>query len=97
MARYSSSRSSTKRVPKKPSLLSDVLDADDWGIIARYVELLRPCKEATMLLQGHVGTATVRGIAVKGAIWQVLPVFESLMLAFKNARERHKPAETLAS
>jgi hypothetical protein len=97
MARYSSSRSSTKRVPKKPSLLSDVLDADDWGIIARYVELLRPCKEAAMLLQGHVGTATVRGTAVKGAIWQVLPVFESLMLAFKNARERHKPAETLAS
>jgi hypothetical protein len=68
IARYSSSRLSTKRVPKKPSLLSDVLDADDWGIVARYVELLRPCKEATMLLQGHVGTATIRGTAVKGAI-----------------------------
>jgi hypothetical protein len=68
MARYSSSRLSTKRVPKKPSLLSDVLDADDWSIIARYVELLRPYKEATMLLQGHVSTATVRGTAIKGAI-----------------------------
>jgi hypothetical protein len=50
-----------------------------------------------MLLQGYVGTATVRSTAVKGAIWQVLLVFELLMLAFENARERHKPAETLAS
>jgi hypothetical protein len=50
MARYSSSRLSIKRVLKKPSLLSDVLNADDWGIIARYIELLRPYKEATMLL-----------------------------------------------
>jgi hypothetical protein len=50
-----------------------------------------------MLLQGHVNTTAKNETAVKGAIWQVLPVFESLMSAFEDARQRHKPTETLAS
>jgi hypothetical protein len=50
MARYNSSRSQAKRPPKKPSLLADVLNADDWAIITEYVAILKPCKEATILL-----------------------------------------------
>jgi hypothetical protein len=86
VARYEASRSQAKRPPKKPSLLDDVLDADDWSIIAQYVKLLAPCKVATMLLQGHVNTTARSERPVKGAIWQVLPVFESLLSAFEEAR-----------
>jgi hypothetical protein len=97
VARFASSRSQAKRSPKKPSLLSDVLDVDDWSIVTQYVALLQPCKQATMLLQGHINTTARDEKAVKGAIWQVLPVFESLMSAFEDARQRHLPIETLES
>jgi hypothetical protein len=50
-----------------------------------------------MLLQGHVNTTARNEKAVKGAIWQVLPIFESLMTAFEDARERHLPVESLNS
>jgi hypothetical protein len=95
MARYNSSRSQAKRLPKKPSLLADVLNADDWAIIMEYVAILKLCKEATMLLQGHVSTTIANEKSVTGAIWQVLPIFDSLLTAFENARERHLPLESL--
>jgi hypothetical protein len=63
----------------------------------QYVELLKPLKDATVLLQGHVSTSGKGSKPVRGAIWQVLPVFESIMTAFENARERHLPEATLAS
>lgn len=50
LARYTGSRSFMKRPPKKPSLLTDVLNADDWHIITQYVAILRPLKQATMTL-----------------------------------------------
>lgn len=49
-ARYLSSCSQSRKPPKEPSLLKDVLDADDWSIIAEYVALLKPLKQATMTL-----------------------------------------------
>jgi hypothetical protein len=69
------------------------LTVDDWNVIAQYVELLKPCKTATMKLQGNVSTAAKHG-TVKGAIWQVLPVFEEMLSAFEEARDRHRPAES---
>ena len=33
---------------KSPSILSDQLTADDWNIIERYMNLLKPIKEATL-------------------------------------------------
>ena len=96
-ARHSSSRSQTRKPPKEPSLLADVLDADDWSVIAQYVALLRPLKEATMLLQGRVSTTAKGEQLVKGAIWQVLPIFEVIMNSFEEARQRYLPAETLES
>jgi hypothetical protein len=97
VARYEGSRSLQKRPPKEPSLLADLLTTDDWSIITQYVELLKPLKDATVLLQGHVSITGKGAKPVRGAIWQVLPIFESMMAAFENARERHLPAATLAS
>ncbi|GAB7322858.1 hypothetical protein MBLNU13_g05416t1 [Cladosporium sp. NU13] len=96
-ARYAGSHSLTKRPPKKPSLLDDVLSADDWHIITKYVALLQPLKQATMQLQGHINTTAARNKPVKGAIWQVLPIFENIMATFEEARQQHLPAETLRS
>jgi hypothetical protein len=95
LARYAGSRSLTKRPPKQPSLLANLLSADDWSIITQYVALLRPLKLATVLLQGHVNTSAPNEKAVKGAIWQVLPIFDSMMSAFELARERYLPQEML--
>jgi hypothetical protein len=50
IARFNSSRSQSRKPPKEPSLLADVLSANDWAVITEYIALLRPCKEATMLL-----------------------------------------------
>lgn len=50
-----------------------------------------------MLLQGHVNTTAKNEKAIKGAIWQVLPIFELLMTAFEAARERHLPIASLNS
>jgi hypothetical protein len=52
--------------------------------------ILKPCKQATMKLQGNVSNTG----AAKGAIWQVLPVFSELMKGFEKARQRHKPLES---
>jgi hypothetical protein len=54
-----------------------------------YMTILKPCKQATMKLQGNVSTHTTHG-----AIWQVLPVFSELLRGFEEARQRHLPAES---
>jgi hypothetical protein len=83
-------RASTQRdPPKQPSLLDDKLTPDDWEVIATYMTILKPCKQATMKLQGNVNTGLT-----KGAIWQVLPVFSELLKGFEEARQRHLPTES---
>jgi hypothetical protein len=49
-ASQSSARRGPAVEPKKPSIFNDQLTANDWGIIAQYVEVLRPCKLVTMHL-----------------------------------------------
>jgi hypothetical protein len=68
IARYQGSRSLKKRPPKKPSLLADLLDADDWSIITQYLEILKPLKDATILLQGYVSTTGNGAKPVHGGI-----------------------------
>ncbi|RYF41222.1 MAG: hAT transposon family protein, partial [Cytophagaceae bacterium] len=80
--------------PKAPSLQSDRLSNDDWHIIAEYVQLLKPLKQATMHLQGNVNTTAKLEQPVKGAIWQVLPAFEEILQGFERARELHQPSES---
>ncbi|KIV99070.1 uncharacterized protein PV09_09236 [Verruconis gallopava] len=36
------------------TIADDILDADDWAILAQYMKLLEPCWAATMDLQGYV-------------------------------------------
>lgn len=83
--------------PKEPSLLLDRLNNDDWQVIASYVKLLKPLKDAIMTLQGNVNTSSKHGRPVKGAIWQVLPIFEEMLRAFEDARERHQPSSQYTS
>lgn len=84
-------RPATESAPKAPSLINDRLNDDDWHVIARYVELLKPLKRATMNLQGNVNTTAKQEQPIKGAIWQVLPAFEEILQGLEHAREQHRP------
>jgi hypothetical protein len=79
--------------PKKPSLFNDRLSPEDWGIITQYVDVLRPCKTATMRLQGHVKGSITTGKDHASAIWMVLPIYDEIMSSFEIARKRHPTAE----
>lgn len=96
LSRFNTRRSQGRKPPKVPSLVHDRLTNDNWHVIARYVEVLRPCKQATMKLQGNVKTTAKRG-AVKGAIWQVLPVYNEMLSAFEDSRVVTQPAVNQAS
>jgi hypothetical protein len=45
-----SASQTTSQAPKKPSLLLDQLTNDDWHVIASYLKLMKPLKDATMKL-----------------------------------------------
>jgi hypothetical protein len=79
-----------KDPPKAPTIFEDRLTPDDWGIVVSYMTILKPFKQATMKLQGNVNASK----AAKGAIWQVLPVFDDLMKGLEDARQRYLLAES---
>ncbi len=49
-----SRRTLVKEQPKRPVILDDMLLIDDWSVISLYRALLKPLKDATMKLQGHI-------------------------------------------
>ena len=55
-----------------PPILKDRLNADNWNIIKIYHEILKPLKDATLLLQGHASGRC-------SAIWQVIPAYEKVL------------------
>jgi hypothetical protein len=61
------------------------------------VQVLRPCKIATMRLQGHVKCSPTSHKVVTAGIWMVLPIYEEIMSAFEEARKRHPTAESQQS
>lgn len=69
------------------SVVDDRLSADDWATISSYQDMLQPLKEATLLLQGNAGGKF-------GAIWQVLPTFEKLLLHFEGLRVQYPVGKT---
>ena len=71
-----------------PPILSDTLSTDDWAVITRYIEILKPLKDATLALEGHIGGRF-------GAIWQVLPLYEKLLLHFEDQVHQYPIAEEL--
>lgn len=95
--KWSQSQLQAPNPPQAPSLIYDRLTPDDWHVIGVYVDLLRPCKLATMKLQGQVHATTTDNRPVKGAIWQVLPMFEEIMKGFEDERQRHLPSTSQRS
>ena len=75
-----------KRQP--PPILSDTLSTDDWAVITRYVEILKPLKDATMALEGHIGGRY-------GAIWRVLPQYEKILRHFEGLVNQYPINESL--
>ena len=61
----------------KPVILEDCLTVSDWSVVKQYLAILKPLKEATVTLQGHIGGKC-------GSIWQVLPVYEQLLNHFEE-------------
>jgi acyl carrier protein phosphodiesterase len=98
LAQWSGSRSQATRLrPVEPQIAYDQLTSNDWSIVASYLSLLKPCKQATIRLQGNVSTTTRRGLAVKRAIWQVLPIFDEISRVFEEARRMHPTAHSQRS
>jgi hypothetical protein len=98
LAQWSGSRSqATRPRPVEPQIAHDQLTSNDWSIVVSYLSLLKLCKQATMRLQGNVSTTTRRGLAVKGAIWQVLPIFDEISRVFEEARRMHLTAHSQRS
>ena len=50
VARYERRSTADASPPEIPLLLRDQLSSDDWDIIATYVDLLKPIKDATITL-----------------------------------------------
>jgi hypothetical protein len=92
VARFNRRSSQSQAAAPKVHLLTlDRLNNNDWQIITGYLEILKRLKSAIMKLQGNVNTVSTHGTPIKGAIWQVLPVYEEILKAFEDARERHQP------
>jgi hypothetical protein len=92
VARFNCRSSQSQAAAPKVHLLTlDRLNNNDWQIITGYLEILKRLKSAIMKLQGNVNTVSTHGTPIKGAIWQVLPVYEEILKAFEDARERHQP------
>jgi hypothetical protein len=64
-----------KRQP--PPILKDMLSTDDWAVIAQYVAILKPLKDATLALEGQIGGRF-------GAMWRVLPQYEKVLQHFEE-------------
>lgn len=75
-------RVSCQRRKRPFDMEDDVLDEDDWHVISVYHQLLHPIKEAVGYLQGEPGTR-------HGSIWQVLPVFETVLEHLERARSQY--------
>lgn len=56
VARARRSGTAEEDLPRPPLIVRDALSDDDWTIIARYHEILKPLQEATKLLQGEIGS-----------------------------------------
>ena len=79
-ARCEQARRPIKR--RQPPILSDMLSTDDWAVITRYVAILKPLKDATVALEGHIGGRF-------GAIWRVLPQYEKVLQHFESLVEQY--------
>ncbi|KAI7205574.1 hypothetical protein KC316_g657 [Hortaea werneckii] len=73
-----------------PKIFESVLTGDDWHAIKFYLEILEPIKTAFELLQGNAGGRF-------GAIWQVLPTYETVLSHFEGLRVQYPVCDWLSS
>lgn len=66
---------------QKPSIVDDYLTADDWSVIAVYLDILKPLEKATLRLQGRPSRDSTTGI------WHVIPTMEWLLYRFERFKE----------
>ena len=62
-----------------------MLSADDWAVLTRYMQILKPLKDAILALEGHTGGRF-------GAIWRVLPQYEKVLQYFESLVEQYPVA-----
>ncbi|TKA64011.1 hypothetical protein B0A49_09567 [Cryomyces minteri] len=64
------------------------LNSYDWDVVAHYVKILQPLREATKRLEARGATGRY------GAIWEVIPTMNWLLQVFEEAKERVAEATT---
>ncbi|TKA59147.1 hypothetical protein B0A49_13257 [Cryomyces minteri] len=82
-------RAKGKRPPALP-LFVEVggLSSYDWDVVANYVTILQPLREAAKRLEARGATGRY------GAIWEVIPTMNWLLQVFEEAKERVAEATT---
>jgi hypothetical protein len=68
------------------TIADDILDADDWAILAQYMKLLEPCWAATMDLQGYVQDGK------SSSLVNVLNDIELIVIELSNMYIQYKDA-----
>lgn len=68
------------------AILTDALSDDDWEILKHYRDLLGPCHEATMMLQGRPGDGNSSSIS------DVLQAIEGIVEYLQGAYDKYKQA-----
>ncbi|KAI0568606.1 hypothetical protein Alg130_12030, partial [Pyrenophora tritici-repentis] len=63
---------------------SDGINAHDWQVIAEYIDVLRPLKQATKRLEGRGKSGAF------GAIAEVIPVFEYLLGVYEDRLQSYE-------
>ena len=63
--------------PILPVIVQDALSDDDWHMVTRYMDILKPLLLATKRLEGNPANRRI------GLIWEVLPVYEALLSAIE--------------
>ncbi|KAG9387108.1 Dimer-Tnp-hAT domain containing protein, partial [Pyrenophora tritici-repentis] len=77
-------RSRNKAACSAGLMRSDGINAHDWQVIAEYIDVLRPLKQATKRLEGRGKSGAF------GAIAEVIPVFEYLLGVYEDRLQSYE-------
>ncbi|KAI1507330.1 hypothetical protein Ptr86124_013718 [Pyrenophora tritici-repentis] len=78
-------RSRNNKLPAAPDWMrSDGINAHDWQVIAEYIDVLRPLKQATKRLEGRGKSGAF------GAIAEVILVFEYLLGVYEDRLQSYE-------
>ena len=69
----------------------DCIDSEDWDPLQEISDAQQPFHEAAMRTQGNAGNGHY------GAVWEVLPIIETLLDVMEQGRLRYKSTDRKAS